>query len=86
MFYIKLAQFSIVTKIVQLVLAELTEIVLQVAKKLVPDSKTFMDLLKEKDENCETLKEKMQILVSLLVPFFDDVHCILVSLILCFLK
>ncbi|KAG5019157.1 Glycolipid transfer protein 2 [Glycine soja] len=66
-----------VTKIVQLVLAELTEIVLQVAKKLVPDSKTFMDLLKEKDENCETLKEKMQILVSLLVPFLEDVHCIL---------
>ncbi|KAG5050402.1 hypothetical protein JHK85_011505 [Glycine max] len=70
-------RFSIVTKIVQLVLAELTEIVLQVAKKLVPDSKTLMDLLKEKDENCETLKEKMQILVSLLVPFLEDVHCIL---------
>ncbi|KAH1125534.1 hypothetical protein AAZX31_06G118000 [Glycine max] len=49
----------------------------RVAKKLVPDSKTFMDLLKEKDENCETLKEKMQILVSLLVPFLEDVHCIL---------
>ncbi|KAK7410673.1 hypothetical protein VNO78_01651 [Psophocarpus tetragonolobus] len=49
----------------------------RVAIKLVPDSKTFMDLLKEKDENCETLKEKMQILVSLLMPFLEDVHCIL---------
>ncbi|RDY08720.1 Glycolipid transfer protein 2 [Mucuna pruriens] len=66
-----------VTKIVQLILAELTEMVLQVAIKLVPDSKTFMDLLKENDENCDTLKEKMQILVSLLVPFLEDVHCIL---------
>lgn len=55
--------------------------VLQVALKLVPDSKTFMDLLKEKDENCDTLREKMQIMVSLLVPFLEDIHCILVSLI-----
>ncbi|KAL2339670.1 hypothetical protein Fmac_007610 [Flemingia macrophylla] len=49
----------------------------QVAIKLVPDSKTFMDLLKEKDENCDTLKEKMKILVSFLVPFLEDVHSIL---------
>ncbi|XP_020224474.1 glycolipid transfer protein 3 [Cajanus cajan] len=48
----------------------------RVAVKLVPDSKTFMDLLMEKDENCDTLKEKMQILVSLLVPFLEDVHSI----------
>ncbi|TKY74146.1 Glycolipid transfer protein 2 [Spatholobus suberectus] len=57
----------------------------RVAIKLVPDSKTFMDLLKEKDENCDTLKEKIQILVSLLVPFLEDIHCILVSLTSCFL-
>ncbi|KAK7311471.1 hypothetical protein RJT34_09641 [Clitoria ternatea] len=49
----------------------------RVAIKLVPDRETFMDLLKEKDENCDTLKEKMQIMVSLLVPFLEDIHCIL---------
>ncbi|XP_027339046.1 glycolipid transfer protein 2-like [Abrus precatorius] len=49
----------------------------RVAIKLVPDSKTFMDLLKEKDENCDTQKEKMQILVSLLVPFLEDIHRII---------
>jgi len=56
-----------------------------VAIKLVPDTKTFMDLLREKDEDCDTLMEKMQILVSLLVPFLEDIHCILVSLISCFM-
>ena len=69
-----------------LVSAELKEMALQVALKLVPDSKTFMDLLRAKDENCETLKEKMQILVSLLVPFLEDIHCILVSSISCSLS
>ncbi|OIW17062.1 hypothetical protein TanjilG_15645 [Lupinus angustifolius] len=49
----------------------------RVGLKLVPESKTFMDLLKTKDENCDTLKEKMKILVSLLVPFLDETHCIL---------
>ncbi|CAJ1974310.1 unnamed protein product [Sphenostylis stenocarpa] len=49
----------------------------RVAIKLVPDSQTFMDLLKERDENSDTLKEQMQILVSLFVPFLEDVHCIL---------
>ncbi|KAE9608915.1 hypothetical protein Lal_00020385 [Lupinus albus] len=48
-----------------------------VALKLVPDSKTFMDLLREKDENYDTLKDKMQIMVSLLVPFLEDIHCII---------
>ncbi|CAJ2667568.1 unnamed protein product [Trifolium pratense] len=51
----------------------------RVAIKLVPDTKTFMDLLSEKDENCDTVTEKMQILVSLLVPFLEDVHCILIK-------
>ncbi|KAI5405703.1 hypothetical protein KIW84_052461 [Lathyrus oleraceus] len=57
----------------------------RVAIKLVPDTKTFMDLISEKDEDCDTLTEKMQILVSLLVPFLEDIHCILVSLISSFL-
>ncbi|XP_054788169.1 glycolipid transfer protein 3-like [Prosopis cineraria] len=49
----------------------------RVALKLVPDSQTFVDVLKAKDENYETLKEEMQALVSLLGPFLHDVHCIL---------
>ncbi|WJX16621.1 hypothetical protein P8452_06626 [Trifolium repens] len=49
----------------------------RVALKLVPESKTFIDLLKTEDEDCDTLKQKMQILVSLLVPFLEDIHCIL---------
>lgn len=59
--------------------AELTEMVLQVAVKLVPDTETFVDLLRGKNEDYETLKENMQILVSLLVPFLEDIHCLLVS-------
>jgi hypothetical protein len=60
----------------------LDSIFMQVALKLVPESKTFIDLLKTEDEDCDTLKQKMQILVSLLVPFLEDIHCILVSSIL----
>ncbi|KAK7282633.1 hypothetical protein RIF29_11566 [Crotalaria pallida] len=49
----------------------------KVALKLVPDSTTFMDLIREKDENYDTLVEKMQILISLLAPFLDNIHCII---------
>lgn len=51
---------------------------LQVALKLVPETKTFINLLKTNDENSDTLKERIQILVSLLVPFLEEIHCILV--------
>lgn len=57
---------------------------LQVALKLVPESKTFVNILKTEDENYDTLKENMQMLVSLFVPFLEDMHCILVSFISCF--
>ncbi|KAJ4700911.1 Glycolipid transfer protein [Melia azedarach] len=49
----------------------------KVALKLVPDNITFMNLLKAKDENSETLKEEMQTLSSLLVPFLEEIHSIL---------
>ncbi|KEH40442.1 putative glycolipid transfer protein [Medicago truncatula] len=49
----------------------------RVALKLVPESKTFIDLLKTEDEDHDMVKQKMQILVSLLVPFLEDIHCIL---------
>lgn len=42
-----------------------------------------MNLLKAKDENSETLKEEMQTLSSLLVPFLEEIHSILVSFYLC---
>ncbi|KAK4273928.1 hypothetical protein QN277_017228 [Acacia crassicarpa] len=49
----------------------------KVALKLVPDSKTFVELLKSRDEDYDSVKEAMQDLVSLLRPFLHDAHCIL---------
>nr|AFK37471.1 unknown [Lotus japonicus] len=49
----------------------------RVALKLIPERKTFMDLLKTGDENHDTLKEKMQILASLFVPVLEDIHCVI---------
>ncbi|CAK7346824.1 unnamed protein product [Dovyalis caffra] len=50
----------------------------KVALKLVPDNKTFIDLLKPKDETYDTLKEDMQTLISLLVPFLEEIQSILI--------
>ncbi|KAI4307166.1 hypothetical protein L6164_030383 [Bauhinia variegata] len=49
----------------------------KVALKLVPDTQTLIDLLKSKEENHDTLKEKILMFVSLLVPFLEDIHSIL---------
>ncbi|XP_028786318.1 glycolipid transfer protein 2-like [Neltuma alba] len=49
----------------------------RVALKLVPDSKSFIDLLKANDESYDTQTEKIKILVSLLAPFLEGIHCIL---------
>ncbi|CAK8570278.1 unnamed protein product [Lathyrus sativus] len=49
----------------------------RVALRLVPESKTFIDILKAEDEEIDMLMQKMQILVSLLVPFLEDIHFIL---------
>ncbi|CAL5206591.1 unnamed protein product [Lathyrus oleraceus] len=49
----------------------------RVALRLVPESKTFIDILKNEDEEIDMLIQKMQILVSLLAPFLEDIHCIL---------
>lgn len=64
--------------------AKVTCMPLQVALKLVPDSKTFMDILKENDESYDSQMEKIKILVSMLGPFLEGIHCILVSSTLCF--
>ncbi|XP_040995905.1 glycolipid transfer protein 3-like isoform X1 [Juglans microcarpa x Juglans regia] len=48
-----------------------------VALKLVPDNKTFTNLLMGKDGNCETLKEEMQTLISLFLPLLEENHSIL---------
>lgn len=53
--------------------------VLQVALKLVPDSKTLINLLMPEDETYDTLKEDVQTLISLLVPFLEEIHSVLVS-------
>jgi hypothetical protein len=52
--------------------------ILQVALKLVPDNKTFTNLLMGKDGNNETLKEETQTLITLLSPFLEEIHSILV--------
>ncbi|KAK4277503.1 hypothetical protein QN277_015494 [Acacia crassicarpa] len=49
----------------------------RVALKLVPDTKTFTDLLKASDETYDTQTEKIKIFVSLLGPFLEGIHCVL---------
>ncbi|CAN0921516.1 Glycolipid transfer protein 3 [Linum grandiflorum] len=50
----------------------------KVALKLVPDNKTFVSLLKTKDENnTDMVKEDMQALISLLVPVLQVIHATL---------
>lgn len=51
---------------------------LQVALKLVPDNKTFTNLLMGKDGSNETLKEETQTLITLLSSFLEEIHSILV--------
>ncbi|KAL5560409.1 hypothetical protein UlMin_036620 [Ulmus minor] len=49
----------------------------KVALKLVPDNEAFISLLLVKDGNYESLKEEMQSLILLLLPFLEDVHSVL---------
>ncbi|KAB5557283.1 hypothetical protein DKX38_008192 [Salix brachista] len=49
----------------------------KVSLKLLPDNKTFINLLMPKDETYDTLKEHMQTFISLLVPFLEEIHSIL---------
>ncbi|GMH21931.1 hypothetical protein Nepgr_023774 [Nepenthes gracilis] len=51
----------------------------RVALKLLPDSKTFMNLLMAKGQNFDTLKDEIQTLVSFLMPLLEDIHSILKS-------
>ncbi|XP_021604254.1 glycolipid transfer protein 3 isoform X3 [Manihot esculenta] len=46
----------------------------RVALKLIPDTKSFINLLKPKDENTETLIEDMETFISLLVPILEEIH------------
>ncbi|XP_021604253.1 glycolipid transfer protein 3 isoform X2 [Manihot esculenta] len=51
----------------------------RVALKLIPDTKSFINLLKPKDENTETLIEDMETFISLLVPILEEIHPTLVG-------
>ncbi|GMH22298.1 hypothetical protein Nepgr_024141 [Nepenthes gracilis] len=51
----------------------------RVALKLLPDSKTFMNLLMVKGQDFDTLKDEIQTLVSFLMPLLEDIHSILKS-------
>ncbi|KAH9626278.1 hypothetical protein KSS87_007170, partial [Heliosperma pusillum] len=46
----------------------------RVALKLIPDTDTFISVLKAKDENLDTLKDDIETLISLLVPLLEDLH------------
>lgn len=50
---------------------------MQVALKLVPDNKTFISLLTEKDDNYEIIKEDIETLISLLLPLLEEIHSIM---------
>ncbi|KAI6691078.1 hypothetical protein NL676_027906 [Syzygium grande] len=49
----------------------------KVALQLVPETKTFINLLKTKDESYENFKEDTQTFVSLISPVLEEIHCIL---------
>ncbi|KAF3445552.1 hypothetical protein FNV43_RR10728 [Rhamnella rubrinervis] len=55
----------------------ITSAAYRVALKLVPDNETLISLLMAKDEEYDTLKEDMQTLALLLVPFLEEIHSIL---------
>lgn len=49
----------------------------------MPDKKTFTEVLMAKGENYEALREEIKTLISLLLPFLEDIHTTLVSPFLC---
>ncbi|TQE13516.1 hypothetical protein C1H46_000847 [Malus baccata] len=49
----------------------------EVALMLVPDNETFISSLVAKDENYDDLKLEIETLVSLLVPYLEQIHSIL---------
>ncbi|XP_050108071.1 glycolipid transfer protein 3-like isoform X1 [Malus sylvestris] len=51
----------------------------KVALMLVPDNETFISSLMAKDENYDNLKLEIENLVSLLVPYLEEIHSILVK-------
>ncbi|KAL8144066.1 hypothetical protein V2J09_017098 [Rumex salicifolius] len=49
----------------------------KIALKLLPDNKTFIELLSYKGQTFSSLHEEIQTLVTLLVPLLDDIHFVL---------
>jgi hypothetical protein len=53
---------------------------LQIALKLIPERKVFTSmLLGMGQEDCSALKDEIRRLASLLRPFLDDIHSMMVS-------
>lgn len=46
---------------------------------LVPDNETFFSSLMAKDENYDKLKVEIETFLSLLVPYLEQIHSILVQ-------
>ncbi|KAI4389185.1 hypothetical protein MLD38_001439 [Melastoma candidum] len=51
----------------------------KVALRLVPDTATFIELIKTKDAKCSDFQEEAQTLVSSITPLLEDIHCLLKS-------
>ncbi|KAH0976723.1 hypothetical protein GBA52_026442 [Prunus armeniaca] len=51
----------------------------KVALMLVPDNETFFSSLMAKDENYDNLKVEIETFLSLLVPYLEQIHSILVQ-------
>ncbi|KNA10641.1 hypothetical protein SOVF_142300 [Spinacia oleracea] len=51
----------------------------KVALKLLPDTNTLISLLMGKGDNFDTLRDEIQVLLSLLVPLLQQLHSTLVT-------
>ncbi|KDP43034.1 hypothetical protein JCGZ_25220 [Jatropha curcas] len=50
----------------------------KVALKLIPDTKTFINLLKPRDEKIEKLTEDIDTFISVILPILEEIHSILI--------
>ncbi|KAI3671686.1 hypothetical protein L1987_87426 [Smallanthus sonchifolius] len=56
----------------------------RVARKLVPDNKTMIEILISESKDEETFKDDIKTFTTLLIPLLDDIHAILVRFLLIF--
>ncbi|KAJ0786225.1 putative glycolipid transfer protein [Helianthus annuus] len=54
----------------------------RVARKLVPDNKTMLEILLSEAKDEENLKDDLKTFTTLLIPLLDEIHSVLVRLLL----